>query len=168
MDSYRGKEFEALSLRYTDHVELLRKLTDIDHKWFTLSVTLQLLVGAWLFQNQENVDDIIMKVGILLIDVALMTIGIRLLYLNYVRRCEAVRTLKNVMEALGFTQEGVYLPDRAINPTKTEFLPQRLQTERILRDGFRPWFPHYKWGIIFSIIGFAFIIFGKELAEFIH
>jgi len=163
MEWYEGKEFEALSLRYTDHTELLRKLSDIDHKFFILSVTVQLALGAWLFENQDKVNDWIVKIGIIVIDASLMFVGIRLLYLNYIRRCEAVRTLKNVMEALGFTQPDVYLAGRAINPSQEQYLPRSLLTNRILREGFRPWWPYYKWGVIVSVIGLAFVVFGKEL-----
>ena len=163
MGFWKGKEFEALSLRYNDHVELLRKLTDIDLKLFLSSLTVQLILGAWLFENQG--DDLIMKIGMLIIDIGLMFISLRLLYLNYIRRFEAVLTLKNVINALGFTRVGAYIQEKSINPTPQQFLPKYLQTEKILSQGFRPFWPYYKWGIIVSIIGLSFVIFSKELAE---
>jgi len=163
MEFWKGKEFEALSLRYNDHVELLRKLTDIDLKLFFASLTVQLILGAWFFENQ--VDDPIMKLGMLIIDIGLMFIGLSLLYLNYIRRFEAVMTLKNIMNALGFTEVGVYLQQKSINPTSQQFLPINLQTEKILSHGFRPFWPYYKWGIVVSIIGLGFVLYSKELTS---
>lgn len=163
MEWYKGKEFEALSLRYTDHVELLRKLSDIDHKFFILSITIQLALGAWLFENQDKVEEFVVKCGIIIIDGSLMLVGIHLLYLNFIRRCEAVITLNNIMDAMGYTQPDVYLPGRAINPPQEQYLPKNLQTDYILREGYRPWWPYYKWGVIVSVIGLAFVVFGKEI-----
>ena len=45
------QKFEALKMRYEDHVELLRFMTTLDFKIFGGYMTLQLLVGSWLGEH---------------------------------------------------------------------------------------------------------------------
>ena len=52
--------------------------------------------------------------------------------------------MRNISEAFGFTQSGIYLSDRAIN----------------VEGGTRPWFIWYIVGILISLLGFCIILFG--------
>ena len=100
---YKGNEFEAVKLRYTDQVELLRSLTQFDFKIFTAFFTVQLVLGGWL--SAHPVPTLWMKVGFILIDFSLGLLSIRLLYNQHCRRQEVVGTIKNCNEALGYTKK---------------------------------------------------------------
>ena len=140
---YKGHEFKALSLRYQDHVELLRTMTHIDLRIFSGYITLQLAMGAWLATNRPS--DFLVQIGLFLIDLVLAGIAAKLLYNNFRRRKEAVGTLKNINEALGYTETGVYLPEKSINVETT----------------FRPWWYWYLVGVFACVAGIALILFGQ-------
>ena len=116
---YEGKEFEALALRYEDHVELLRTLTQIDLRLTTALVTIQFVLCGFI-ATQTSIS-LAPRFGLIIVDIAVCSLVCRLLYLNYVRRREAVATLKNINCALGFLEKGIYLYDKAINPSKEEY-----------------------------------------------
>ena len=136
------QKFDALKLRYNDHVELLRFITKLDVQIFSGYITLQLALGAWLATNRP--EDLISKIGIILIDFTLGTIAAKLLYNDYLRRKEIVAILRNLCEALGFRKTGYYLPDKAID----------IDTQS------RTWWWWYLLGIISGVVGIIFITFG--------
>jgi hypothetical protein len=141
-DDWKGHEFEALSLRYQDQVELLRTMTQVDLRVFSGFLTLQLALGAWVSRNPPGGG--LPRLGFLVLDLVLTGIAGKLLYNNYRRRKEVVGTLKNLNEALGFARPGVYLQDRAINAATT----------------FRPWWWWYLIGLLAAAFGFAVILLG--------
>jgi len=135
------KKFEALKLRYTDHVELLRTMTKLDLEIFGGYITLQLALGSWLSQNYPK--HLWGKLGILLIDLALSVIAFVLLRNSAKRRVEAVETLMNIQSALGYDRVGVYLPDKAINADYT----------------YRPWKHWFYLGIAAGFAGIIILLF---------
>jgi len=134
------QKFEALIIRYQDHVELLRMMTKIDLQIFGGLLSIQLTLGSFLSINPPKT--LAAMAGILLVDAVLSTIASILLRNNALRRKEAVGTLKNVMSALGYYQIGVYIPDKAINES----------------GKLRLWAPLYITGIIISYIGLGVVI----------
>lgn len=145
MDYYKGNEFEALKLRYSDQVELLRSLGQFDFKIFTAFFTLQLVLGGWLAANP--VQDASMRTGLLIIDMALAGISIKLLRNQHLRRQEVVATIMNLNEALGFSVAGAYLQGKTINP----------QYKR------RFWFWWYAVAVAIGVVGFALVLFGVPI-----
>ncbi|MFZ4701891.1 MAG: hypothetical protein ACOYMG_17735 [Candidatus Methylumidiphilus sp.] len=119
---YEGKEFEALKLRYDDHVALLRKLTDLDLQIFGGYLTLALGFGSWASQHPQRGPWVIL--GLLLIAFALSLATAALLHYNFRRRKEAVETLKNINMALGYEAVGAYIEGKKIN-AETTFRPWR-------------------------------------------
>ena len=140
---YQGHEFEALKLRYEDQVELLRTMTTLDHQVFTGYMTIQLVLGGWL--TQYPVGDTLLKLGLFFIDLTLSGVAGWFLYNNYRRRTEVVRTVKNLNDALGFTEPNIYLQDRAINAPTI----------------FRPWVYGYLVGVVTGALGVSLIIFAS-------
>ena len=142
MELDKEMKFEALKLRYDDHVELLRFMTKLDVQIFSGYIAVQLALGAWLATNP--VQGGWAKAGILLIDIVLAVIAAKLLYNDFKRRDEVVSIIKNINDALHFNTPGAYLPDKSINvPTKT-----------------RPWFLWFMIGIVIGVAGIAMVTFG--------
>jgi hypothetical protein len=139
---YRGHEFEALKMRYEDQVTLLRSITQLDAQLFTGYITLQLALGAWL--SSHPITKLGMQIGLLLIDLVLCFITSKFLFSSHKRRLEIVITIKNICEALGFTEKGIYIEDKAINP----------QTR------LRAWGYWYIAGAWVTAVGIILIIFG--------
>ncbi|MCK5614773.1 hypothetical protein KAR91_73610 [Candidatus Pacearchaeota archaeon] len=146
---YEGKEFEALALRYEDHVELLRTLTQIDLRLTTALVTIQFVLCGFI-ATQTSIS-LAPRFGLIIVDIAVCSLVCRLLYLNYVRRREAVATLKNINCALGFLEKGIYLHDKAINPSKEEYAKHGVD--------FRPWLLWYFGAVVFCVLGLIVITF---------
>ncbi len=137
------QKFEALKLRYSDHVELLRFMTKLDVQIFSGYITVQLALGAWIATHP--IDGNWPKFGIILLDIVLAAVASKLLFNDFLRRKEVVGIIKNLNEALCFNVEGVYLPDKPINvETKT-----------------RPWFFWFMLGILFSFVGIIMVTFGS-------
>src|SRR3974390_3391636 len=100
IDLTLDQKFDALKMRYQDHVELLREMTRIEIRIFSGFIALQLALGSWIPVHPPK--NALSSVGILLIDGVLTFISFALLRYNFFRRKEAIGTLKNVMEALGY------------------------------------------------------------------
>lgn len=142
MELTNDQKFDALKIRYDDHVELLRFITKLDVQIFSGYITIQLALGAWLASNRPC--GITPKLGIMLIDITLALIAGKLLFNDYQRRKEVVDIIRNICEAFGYTKTGIYLKDKAIN----------IETHR------RPWFWWFLIGIILGVIGIAMVTFG--------
>ncbi len=142
MELTEEQKFEALKLRYTDHVELLRSITKLDVQLFSGYITIQLALGAWLASHP--IDGNWPKIGIILIDIVLAVIASKLLWNDYKRREEVVGIIKNINEALNFNKIGAYLPDIPIN-VKTET---------------RPWHKWFFVGITVGVLGIIMVTFG--------
>jgi hypothetical protein len=139
------QRFEALRMRYEDHVELLRVMTGLDLRLFSGVMALQLALGGWLASNPvKNWPPLI---GILVLDGVLAFFGGVLLRNNALRRKEAVATLKNVMGALGFYREGFYVAGLTINA------PGR----------FRLWGPWYIRGVVVAYIGLVLVAISAKV-----
>ena len=134
-----SQRFEALKMRYEDHVELLRFMTGLDLKLFSGVMTIQVALGSWL--ATKPIESATTLVLFLALDGIIAAFGAVLLRNNFLRRKEAVETLKNINLALGFTTRGFYLSDRAINAT----------------GEFRPWGPWYTAGIVIAFIGLSVV-----------
>jgi hypothetical protein len=142
MELTEEQKFEALKLRYTDHVEILRFMTKLDVQLFSGYITLQIALGAWIATHPIN--GIWPKIGIILIDIVLAGIASKLLWNDYKRREEVVGIIKNINEALKFNTSGVYLSDSPINvQTKT-----------------RPWHKWFLIGIAAGVLGIIMVTFG--------
>ena len=146
---YQGHEFEALKLRYEDQVTLLRTLTALDLQIFTGYITIQTVLGGWL--TQYPVSSILLKIGLLFIDLTLSGVAGWLLYNDYKRRIEVVATIKNLNEALGYTKPNIYLQGKAINATTK----------------FRPWVYGYIVGVVTGALGVSLIIFASPATNVI-
>ena len=141
------QRFEALRMRYEDHVELLRMMTGLDLRLFSEVMAVQLALGGWLASNP--VKSWTPLVGLLILDAAIAFLGAVLLRNNAERRKEAVATLKNVMAALGFYREGFYVEGLTINAHGT----------------FRLWGPWYMVGIAVAYLGLALVAVTAKLAS---
>ncbi len=142
MELDNNQKFEALKLRYDDHVELLRSMTKLDVQIFSGYITVQLALGAWITANP--IQGCWAKIGLIIIDLVLAVIAAKLLYNDYKRRNEVVGIIKNINDALSFNTPGYYLPEKAINVQTTT----------------RPWFRWFLIGIIFGVIGIVMVTFG--------
>ncbi len=140
------QRFEALRMRYEDHVELLRVMTGLDLRLVSGVMAIQLALGGWLATNP--VAEWLPLVGVLLLDGALAFIGAVLLHNNALRRREAIATLKNVMTALGFYRANFYVQGITINAA----------------GGTRLWGPWYIRGIVVAYIGLILVAVFAKLA----
>ena len=135
------QKFEALKLRYEDHVELSRYLTTLDFQIFGGYITLQLLLGSWLGEHPP--EAIAARIGIALINASLTVVAAALIHNDYKRKIEVVATLKNIATALRFSEPDAYITPGTLNaPTK-----------------FRAWRHWYFLGIISAFIGIMFLLF---------
>jgi hypothetical protein len=124
-----------------DHAELLRFISTLDFKIFGGYITLQLGLGSWLAEHRPSVVEA--QIGVAIIDGTLTIIAAALIYNNFRRRTEIVKTLRNVNEALFFNEKGAYLPgEPLLAPTV-----------------FRPWRWWYTGGIVIAYIGIILILF---------
>jgi hypothetical protein len=135
-----SQRFEALKMRYEDHVELLRYMTGLDLKLFSGVMTIQVALGSWL--ATKPIESTTTVIVLLALDGIIAGFGAVLLRNNALRRKEAVETLKNINLAFGFTTRGFYLADRAINAT----------------GKFRLWGPWYMAGIVIAFIGLVVVV----------
>ena len=142
MELNDSQKFEALKLRFLDQVELLRVMTQLDLKIFTGYLTLQLAFGGWL--STTDIKSLLIKIGLLTIDLSLTGLASKLVYNSYRRRKEVVATLKNINDALNFNTLDYYIKDSKINATTK----------------FRPWWYWYLIGIYAGFTGIVLIIFG--------
>ena len=140
---YVGHEFEALKLRYEDQVGLLRALTEIDFKLFTSFFTLQLLLGSFLLTQSSAAAK--HQASLAIVDAVLAILSVKLLYNNHRRRQEVGDTIGNLNAALGFTEPGVYLEGRPLNPPY-----QR-----------RYWFKWYAVGVAVATCGVLMVLLAK-------
>jgi len=138
------QRFEALRMRYEDHVELLRVMTGLDLRLFSGVMTIQLALGGWLATNPIAWVPV---VGVIALDGALAFIGAILLRNNALRRNEAVATLKNVMTALGFYRADFYVQGITINAA----------------GEFRLWGPWYIAGIVVAYVGLILVAVSAKL-----
>lgn len=138
---YKNHEFEALVLQYQTQTSLLRTITDIDLKIFTGYITLQLFFGGWLIQFP--ICNMGLKIGLCIIDLALVGVAIWLINKSYQRRTEVANNVKRLNEALGYTTKGVYLKKKKLNA----------------ESEYRPWRCGYFVGLITAAIGVILIIF---------
>lgn len=141
--AYEGHEFEALKLRYEDHVHLLRVLTQIEQRITVWIVTIQILLAAWL--SEHPISERVALGGIVLADGSLLFIGIALLRRHSLRRQEVITTVRNINDALGYNSKDVYLSGRAINAATS--------TRRL--------FPFYVGVIIISFVGAIIVALGS-------
>jgi len=143
---YAKHEFEALRYRFENQTEQLYRMTLIDLRIFTGYITLQLALGAWTATHEADIAGGTVRVGLLIIDLALAIIAAALLYNNYKRRTEVVGTVKNCNQALGYEDEGVYLEGSPLNA----------------HTKFRPWAGWYFAGIVAGFAGVAMVLFGSS------
>ena len=136
---YEGHEYESVRYRHEDQSKLSQVMSLMDLQLFSGFMTIQLAFGSFLLQ--QSIDSTYLKIGILFIDFSISLLCFVLLRNNYRRRKEVVQTIKNCNEALGYNQNGVYLPDKSINES----------------TNFRPWFHWYTVGIVMSFIGIMVI-----------
>lgn len=141
MDLTPEQKFEALKMRYEDHVELLRFNARQDMEIFGGYIALQGFLAGFLAKIVTPLN-IWIKVGICFIDLSLTIIAFVFLRNNTGRRKEVLKTLHSVMSAIGFDKPGVFA-DTAINPEYK----------------FRAWSPWYFTGIWVIFLGVNLILF---------
>lgn len=105
-------KFEALKMAFNNQVEYLRFLGQIDLRLFSGYITIQLVFASWL--SKVNVESLSSKFGLLAIDGALSVVAVFLLVMNHMRRRTAIDNFKNIIEALGFTEKGIYLSGKTL------------------------------------------------------
>ncbi|GAB3959144.1 hypothetical protein GCM10028805_54700 [Spirosoma harenae] len=144
---YVGHEFESVKYRHEDQVRLLQLMGQVDLQLFSGYLTIQLAFGSFLIQ--QNVGSIYIRIGLLMVEFTVALLCLVLMRNNYLRRKEVVATIKNCNEALGLTQAGTILPDRAINANTR----------------FRPWFGWYTLGVVISFLGIVMILFRPDQVD---
>lgn len=140
---YNGHEFEALKCRFENQTEQLYRMTLIDLRVFSGYITLQLALGAWIATHSDKIPNLVIKIGLMTIDLVLAVVATALLFNNYKRRKEVAGTVRNSNIALGYETPGVYLDKEKLN----------VHTE------FRPWVGWYFAGIAAGLLGIALILF---------
>ncbi|MBB6431377.1 hypothetical protein [Algisphaera agarilytica] len=141
MELTAEQKFDALKMRYEDHVELLRYMTALDLKIFSGVITIQVAVGSWLATSPIS-NGVTLTLLVCLVAI-LCASGAILLHFSAKRRIEARDTLKNINEALGFTKDGAYAPDLTINAKEQSQL----------------WGPWYTLAIAIGLIGLTLVAF---------
>jgi hypothetical protein len=142
--AYKGREFDALKIRYEDQVALLRSLTQNELKLVSGFVTMQLVLGGWL--SAHPTGSMVQNVGLLIIDLVLAGGVAKILHHSYRRRGEVIATVLNLNEALGYSVKGAYIDNKTINPS----------------PAIRSWFGTFLVSIAAGVIGFALILFGSQ------
>jgi hypothetical protein len=142
-DGDRDKTFklQCLTAMFANQVEYLRFLGNIDLRIFTGYIMLQLILAGWLSKFASAISAA--KFGILLIDLSLSVVGAFLLVMNNKRRSEALKTFKNVIDAMGFLEPGEYIDKKPLFAGKRA--PSSL-----------PW---YLTSIVISTIGVSIVLF---------
>lgn len=144
---YKGKEFEALKLRYKDQVEFLRSNSLFNFRVLSGFFAIQILIGGWILKYPPI--NMSFRIGLLIMDVVMAIISIIFLINLFKRRKEAIDTVRNINEALGFTVKGAYLDCNTIN---AEPMTSRWT-----------WFIAYIICILISVAGFLMILFGSPM-----
>lgn len=136
-----NQKFQAVIVRFQDHVEMLRGLTRIDLQLLFGYMTLEFAFGSWLVKNP--LEDTATRIGLIGLNSTLFFMAIKLMYNNYRRRSEVVSSLKNVLDYLGFRSEGVYLKNKALDA----------------ESKYRPWWWWYVIGCFVTYLSTSYIIF---------
>jgi hypothetical protein len=111
---YQDRKCQILETRYKEQAAHLRDLNQYEFRFFGGFLTVQLVVASWFATHPNN---IFVAVGIFIIDLALLAVCIQILRATRRRRDEIRETVININEAFGLYTPGIYLPDRAINPS---------------------------------------------------
>ena len=140
---YEGNEFEAVKLLYENQTEQLYRMTMIDLRIFTGFITLQIVLGAW-FATKGSVlsGELLMKVGLSVIDIGLTYVACALLRNSALRRKEVAAIVINCAEALGYKTPGAFL----------EAAPLDVKLE------LRLWKNYYYFGIAISLVGVLLVL----------
>jgi hypothetical protein len=134
------EKFEALKMRYEDHVELLRFMTKLDLEIFGGFMTVQVVAAGFLAAHPPKFGWAVG--GFLLADFALAVVACVLLRNNALRRKEAVGTLKNILAILGFSTPGAFAEGVTVNAV----------------GDFRLWGPWYIAGVVIAYVGVAIVV----------
>ncbi|MFC1544476.1 hypothetical protein ACFL4Y_04410, partial [Gemmatimonadota bacterium] len=138
-------KYDALKTRFLDQVELLHRMTLVDLKVFFAYMTLQLGIGAWVAANKQAIDTPFLKIGLMVIDLGIAIVATGLLYNNRRRRTEVIATVRNCNQALGYEDEGAFLPSHKLNAETTT----------------RFWATWYYIALAIAFIGVAIITFSS-------
>ena len=149
----KDKKFDAIKHRHQDTSTLLSNMTNIDLRLFTGYLIAQFFIVS-LILRFYLIFGIIERFGLLVIDCALSLVIMGLLERSKNRRHEAVATIKNCNDALGYTTENIY-PIKGIINGKTYY---------------KPWYGKfgYRFGIFIGILGVFLIMFIPFLIELIN
>lgn len=134
------QKIELIRYRHEDQARLLTKLSDMDLKIFSGFLTLELVFGSFLLT--QNICSWIIKITMIFFQLTLCFVCGWVLYYNFKRRKEVVKTIKNCNEFLGFNESKAYLENGKID----------LDTKP------RSWFPIYSIGILASFLAVAILI----------
>lgn len=140
---YRGHEFEAVKCRFENQTEQLYRMTLIDLRIFTGYIALQLALGAWIATHGSAIPNMIVRIGLMIIDLVLTVGAIALLYNDLRRRKEVAGIVGNCNKALGYETPGVYIPSEKLN----------------VETKFRPWAGWYFAGIVVGFLGITLVLF---------
>jgi hypothetical protein len=99
--------------RYREQAANLRHISNTDLWSFMAFMAIQLVLAEWVSHTPLGS---LTKSTMFLIDVALMSVCVQVLWANQRRRADVRATIININEAFALYAADVYLPDRAINP----------------------------------------------------
>jgi hypothetical protein len=111
---YEGNEFEVLKVRYAEQAAHIRDLNQYEMRLFGGFISIQLLLASWFAAHP--ISDSWSKVGILLVDSAMLLVCLQILTAVRGRRIEIRDTIININEAFGLYVSGIYLKGKSINP----------------------------------------------------
>lgn len=115
MNLSENQKFEALKLRYTDQVEVLRHMKQNEFRLVFGFLTLQLILCAFVLKA-ENPIGITQVVAIGALD-SFAGIALTVMFCDYKkRRTEVVDTIRSIMTVFEFYTEGAYAEKITINP----------------------------------------------------
>lgn len=104
---------EILKTAYELQTRYLQWLSEIDFKIFTGFLTIQLVFAGWLSQYPPT--SAVVGTGLLIVDGSMASLACALLLKNQKRRVQEVEKLANIYDALEFSKEGVYLPNKQLS-----------------------------------------------------
>ena len=111
------RKCQILETRYKEQAANLRDLNQYDFRLFGGFLTVQLVVAGWFAAHPSS---IFVAVGLFLIDLALLAVCIRIMWIHRQRRNEIRETIIRINEAFELYTPDIYLRDKAINPPPKE------------------------------------------------
>jgi hypothetical protein len=139
LDMTSERKFQALTMLYQKHADLLRFMTTHDLQIFGGYLSIQLALSSWLSQNTLNYPA---RATTIILDAIVAFIAAALIYQASKRRQQIHALFDKLNRALLFKKSGSYLPDAPL----------------MLDDKRRLWGWWYISGIVIAFIAVAFLV----------